>query len=249
MGRNNCYFRIIVIAFILQSLIGCATHQIPREGEKVSRLKDVAVVVDATVTHGRTLAVPEAEPKEEEELWTEERVQESAFFQVSLFNPVQIFNEERDISGIRGSLLYGKNRNVRGLDLFNFGVARSENFSGLAVCLYYCIGGNWVEKDAKGVQITEVNYVGNNAKGVQIAGVNYVGNNAKGFQLGSGNWVDNQFSGLQMGVINRGHEVRGVQVGGINYAYRMKGVQIGVINIIQTGILPFLPVINASWEN
>lgn len=67
MGKNSCYFRVIAIAFILLlSLIGCATHQFPRESEKVGRLKDIAVVVDASVTHGRTmkdplLSVPENE--------------------------------------------------------------------------------------------------------------------------------------------------------------------------------------------
>ena len=66
MGRKGLWFRIVAIAFVLLSLIGCATHQFPRESEKVGRLKDIAVVVDASVTHGRTmkdplLSVPENE--------------------------------------------------------------------------------------------------------------------------------------------------------------------------------------------
>ncbi|HAK58930.1 MAG TPA: hypothetical protein DCO77_00925 [Nitrospiraceae bacterium] len=66
MGRSGSYMRIVVIAFVLLSLIGCARHRLPRENEKVSRLKEIAVVVDTTVTHARSmkallLSVPENE--------------------------------------------------------------------------------------------------------------------------------------------------------------------------------------------
>ena len=37
--------------------------------------------------------------------------------QLSLFSPVQIYAPERSITGLRLSLLYGKNVNVTGLDL------------------------------------------------------------------------------------------------------------------------------------
>ena len=46
--------------------------------------------------------------------------------QLSLFPPAQIFNESYDVSGLRLSLIYGRNQNVRGLDLGLVNEAKGE---------------------------------------------------------------------------------------------------------------------------
>ncbi len=38
-------------------------------------------------------------------------------FQLSIWNPVQLFDENRDVYGLRANLFYGKNRDVYGIDL------------------------------------------------------------------------------------------------------------------------------------
>jgi hypothetical protein len=37
--------------------------------------------------------------------------------QISLYNPIQMINEEQDILGLRVNLLYGVNENITGIDL------------------------------------------------------------------------------------------------------------------------------------
>lgn len=74
--------------------------------------------------------------------------------QLSLFNPVQIFEENDDVYGFRFNLLYGKNRNMFGLDL---GIVNStRHFGGFQV-------GLWNETyDVYGFQI---GLIGNVARG------------------------------------------------------------------------------------
>ncbi|NNF06228.1 MAG: hypothetical protein HKN21_05670, partial [Candidatus Eisenbacteria bacterium] len=36
---------------------------------------------------------------------------------LALFNPIQIFGEDTSVEGVRVNLIYGKNRDVTGLDL------------------------------------------------------------------------------------------------------------------------------------
>ncbi|MBI5883012.1 MAG: hypothetical protein HZB91_07905 [Elusimicrobia bacterium] len=51
-------FRTASITFILLSLAACATQRFARESGKVQHLKEIAIVVDVTVTHGRTIKDP-----------------------------------------------------------------------------------------------------------------------------------------------------------------------------------------------
>ena len=58
MEKNRLSFKMVAISFVLLFPIGCATHQFPRESGKVSRFKDIAIVVDSSVTHGQTMKDP-----------------------------------------------------------------------------------------------------------------------------------------------------------------------------------------------
>jgi len=115
--------------------------------------------------------------------------------QLSLFTPVQIFPDDYTISGIRLSLLYGRNASVTGLD-WGFvnhttsGVSKGVQFGFLAI----------VEADFTGWQNNAFNIVQGDMEGFQWGVVNYAGY-ANGFQLGLVNYAVSM-KGLQIGLIN-----------------------------------------------
>jgi hypothetical protein len=115
--------------------------------------------------------------------------------QLALFNPIQIFPENTEISGIRLSLLYGKNTTVTGLDwgLVNHSTAGQS----------------------LGVQFGLVGYVEADFKGWQDCGVNIVEGNFEGLQWGLVNYA-NYAHGLQLGFVNYAGSMKGIQIGLVN---------------------------------
>ena len=115
--------------------------------------------------------------------------------QLALFAPIQLVPEENAISGIRLSLLYGKNTSVTGLD---WGLV-SHSTSGRSVGVQFGFVG-LVEADFMGWQNTWVNYTKGNFEGFQWGVVNYAGH-ASGLQLGFVNYAVTM-KGLQIGLVN-----------------------------------------------
>ncbi len=116
--------------------------------------------------------------------------------QLALFNPVQIFNENTSITGLRISLLYGKNATVKGLDwgLVNHttsGVSKGVQFG--------LVGIN--EADFMGWQDNGVNITKGKFEGLQWGLVNYAGT-VSGVQIGFVNYAANMTKGLQIGLVN-----------------------------------------------
>jgi hypothetical protein len=115
--------------------------------------------------------------------------------QLALFTPVQVFPEDDSISGIRLSLLYGRNVSVTGLDLGLINHATAGTSKGLQFGLV-----GLVDSDFVGWQDSYVNVVKGNFKGFQWGFVNYA-RSAKGFQLGFVNYAESM-NGLQIGLVN-----------------------------------------------
>lgn len=111
----------------------------------------------------------------------------------SLYNPAQIPSEGYDVKGLRIDLLYGKCRNLYGLDVGLVNHTTGKEI-GLAVGL--------------------VNYVEKNFTGLQVGAVN-IGERVKALQVGVYNEADDM-SGLQVGLINHTRLMRGVQIGLVN---------------------------------
>jgi hypothetical protein len=196
-------------------------------------------------------------------------------FQLALFNPVQVFPEKTNVYGVRLNIIYGNNRELKGVD---YGPV------------------NIVEKETKGVQVGAWPFGGVNVsgmlKGVQLAGVfggaNLTDHDANGFQaagiLGGANIVNGTMTGLQVsGVIagvnlarrmegvqlagilggvniatnahgaqiatlyNHAETMRGAQVGLVNFCEKMYGVQVGLVNIIRDGGIAVLPIVNGRF--
>ena len=115
--------------------------------------------------------------------------------QLSLFSPVQLVAEDNAISGVRLSLLYGKNKYVTGLD---WGLV-SHCTSGMSKGVQFGLVG-LVDTDFMGWQSTAVNITKGNFEGFQWGFVNYAGH-ANGFQLGFVNYAMTMH-GLQIGLVN-----------------------------------------------
>jgi hypothetical protein len=115
--------------------------------------------------------------------------------QLSLFSPIQIVPEQNSISGIRLSLLYGKNASVTG---FDWGLV-SHNTSGMSKGVQFGLVG-LVDANFTGWQNTAVNITKGEMEGFQWGIVNYAGH-ANGFQLGLVNYAVTMH-GLQIGLVN-----------------------------------------------
>lgn len=115
--------------------------------------------------------------------------------QLSLFSPIQIVPEKYGISGVRLSLLYGRNTNVSGLD---WGLV-SHCTSGMSKGVQFGLVG-LVDADFIGWQSTAVNITKRDFEGFQWGIVNYAGH-ANGFQLGLVNYAMTM-KGLQIGLVN-----------------------------------------------
>jgi hypothetical protein len=150
--------------------------------------------------------------------------------QSALFNPMQIFPESFDVRGLRGSVFYGKNANLYGLDV------------GLA---------NEIEERVSGVQLAgAVNRAGE-LDGLGVGGVNEVQGRVRGAQLAGVVNFAGELSGVQLaGILNSAKSVVGVQIGGIiNTTEELVGLQIGVLNFNKSGPLPFFPIFNFSFSS
>lgn len=115
--------------------------------------------------------------------------------QLSLFTPVQIFNENVPISGIRLSLIYGRSVSVTGLD---WGLVNHTTTG-----------------KSMGVQFGFVGIADADFVGWQDNWVNVVKGDFEGFQWGAVNYA-NYANGLQLGIVNYAATMKGLQIGLVN---------------------------------
>jgi hypothetical protein len=116
--------------------------------------------------------------------------------QLSLFTPVQVFDEDIPISGIRLNLIYGRSVSVTGLD---WGFV-NHTTNGKSMGVQFGIVGI-ADADFMGWQNNEL--------------VNLVKGDFEGFQLGVVNYA-NYANGLQMGLVNYAASMKGIQIGLVN---------------------------------
>jgi len=148
--------------------------------------------------------------------------------QISLYHPVQIFNKDVSVRGIRLNVLYGVNNDLTGID-YGFIV-------------------NKLEGDLTGVQFGLVNLVDGNVTGYQDGLVNVVNNDFIGWQNGFVTITKGSLTGLNTGVYTKNGEMHGLQIGVVNITGKLDGLQIGLVNINKSATPhKFLPIINYSF--
>lgn len=148
--------------------------------------------------------------------------------QIGIVNPLQLFNEQSSITGLRLTFIYSKNANMTGLDWGGIVTRTTGNM--------------------QGIQFGFLNMVDGDATGIQWSAVNWDKTNFTGVQLGAVNVTTGTFTGLQWGsYYNQANHAGGLQVALVNNTTTMKGIQLGLVNIIHKGgWLPVFPIINGS---
>lgn len=146
--------------------------------------------------------------------------------QLSLYAPMQTVPEHQPVSGLRASLLYTSNTDVRGLSL-GLGVNRtSGGFRGVELAL-----ADWADQEVYGWQAGVVGRAGKRMVGWQSALVSVTDGGFSGVQTAVVAWSGVYVHGWQAGAVNRTGYLTGLQTGGVNIATDMvDGVQLGVCN-------------------
>ena len=167
------------------------------------------------------------------------------FLQLSLFNPVQLSNEDNDISGLRLNLIYTENQNVKGLDLGLINVTE-QDFTGLALSPVHITKGN-----AKGVLLSYsgISIVKGDLSGIQLSSFfSRTAGDLTGLQYGVVNNIGGDIKGVQLGFVNIAQAGKGLQLGVVNIGKEISGVQIGIANILPANrYLKFFPFVNARF--
>ena len=149
--------------------------------------------------------------------------------QLALWHPIQVFDEDVSVTGLRLVLISGVNQDVIGLDLLGIASLTRGNQTGLQLGFYDQVGGNLTGWQV-GVFASDVD---GRSRGFQSSGI--------ANRAGQGDGV--QFAG----VLNRTKRMRGLQISLVNWTDELEGVQLGLININRKGPIPFLPLFNFGF--
>ena len=148
-----------------------------------------------------------------------------------------------DVRGLRLNVVAGRHRNVVGLDFGTLVNVCDEACTGLAfagIC-------NVVGDSAWAAQFAAAcNYSHHDARGIQLSLVNWCDEDMGGVQLGCAN-LAGDFGGLQLGVMNSAESGGGMQMGVVNVSSEFTGVQFGLLNLNMASGVPVLPFLNARF--
>lgn len=179
---------------------------------------------------------------------------QAAFSPLSLtvLPPVQFPPEDFNITGLRISALFGRQREVYGLDFGVIGNITQQTFTGLAVSGGFNLTRG--QTTILGLQLaglTNINVQKTNVFGVQVASMlnrNDAASSVTGLQLALVNLADHtSIYGFQVGIYNRALSVYGFQIGLVNVTQNLHGLQIGLLNFHQKGLFVVSPFLNFGF--
>jgi len=160
-----------------------------------------------------------------------------AGFQLALPN-VQL-PPSQDVSGLRLSIIHGKNRSQRGLDLGLLSMSETANLSGLALIA----GISRVTGDMSGgAAISLVNWHDGRDSGFNGAFINLLNDTPDTFNLGFVN-IAERGTGFDLGGVNVSRHST-VQLGFVNVTDEIRSFQFGFLNLAKNGFLPIFPIFN-----
>lgn len=171
----------------------------------------------------------------------------------SVVPPVQFPPSDFTITGVRASVLYGRHRDLYGVDLGLGGNITDGNFVGVGIAgLFNATRGSTTILGLQFAGLSNINTEKTTVVGLQLtAGLNYnsAQSSVTGLQLGLiGNYSPfTNVYGAQVGLYNSANEVYGVQIGLVNVASNLHGVQIGLANFNDKGLFRVSPFLNVGW--
>lgn len=171
---------------------------------------------------------------------------------VGIFPPVQFPASDFTISGFRLSLLWGKQRDIYGLDIGAIGNITEQEFVGTSISgIFNSTNGSTTVLGVQLAGITNVNTNKTDVFGIQIAGIvnsNKAVSKIAGLQVSIANLSPHtDIYGLQVGIYNTALNVNGLQVGIVNVTDSLHGLQIGLLNFHRKGFFTVSPIINIGF--
>ncbi|MFM2482871.1 VC2662 family protein [Celerinatantimonas sp. YJH-8] len=158
---------------------------------------------------------------------------------VQLSLPGVNFPANDEVKGARFSFLYGRTKNVTGLDIPILSLSDIDNFTGVQFAPFLGVG--YVRNQFKGVGIGLVNWHDGHDLGANIGLVN-VTRNVQGLNLGAVN-ISRDQSLVDLGFVNYAPKTT-FQLGLVNATQNLQGIQIGLVNYAANGVLPVMPIVN-----
>ena len=171
---------------------------------------------------------------------------------ISIVDPLQFPPSDFDIMGVRASVIYGKNRDVTGIDLGLIGNITTGKFSGAAVSgLFNSTKGQTTILGLQLAGLANINSEKVSVYGIQAAilsNYNSAESSVVGLQVSLANISPSTtINGFQVGIYNKAREVRGLQIGLINMTQSLSGIQIGLLNFYQEGFFKIAPILNVGF--
>ncbi len=171
---------------------------------------------------------------------------------INLIPPVQFPPQDFTVVIARASVLWGRHRNMYGVDVAAGGNITDGNFVGLAVAGIFNTN-NGISTifpiQLAGIGNTNINKT--NIFGVQVAGafnINRAESSVAGVQLAV---VNDAFhtviGGFQIGIYNKAKAIYGFQIGLVNIVGNLHGIQIGLLNYNNAGPFEVSPIINVGF--
>jgi hypothetical protein len=146
--------------------------------------------------------------------------------------------DDPKVSGIRLTVIHGRNQSVRGIDVGVISLSETGNLFGASVVL----GIGKVNGDMVGFANSAINVHTGSDTGLNAAFVNRVNSVKTGANVGFVN-ISDGYTMLDLGGFNLSGR-SSVQLGFLNVTRRLTGVQIGLLNLAENGFLPMFPIFN-----
>jgi len=149
-----------------------------------------------------------------------------------------------EVSGVRLSVIHGKNQSQSGLDLGLLSMSETSRFSGLALI---CGISRVTAEMSGGVAFSLVNWHDGSDSGVNGAFINVLNDATHAFNTGfvivakGGTMVD-------LGGFNMSKKST-AQIGFLNITDEIKSFQFGFLNMAKNGFLPIFPIVNFPKKN
>ena len=172
---------------------------------------------------------------------------------VSVIPPVQFPPGDFSVTGARVSALWGKHRDIYGIDIGILGNVTEQDFVGLGISgLFNLTRGQTTALGLQAAGIVNVNSNKTNVYGAQIAlglNVNHASASVTGLQLAALANISSftEIRGAQVALYNTAKKVYGLQIGLVNVTDSLHGIQIGLLNFNHTGLFAVSPIINVGF--
>lgn len=172
---------------------------------------------------------------------------------VAIVPPIQFPPGDFSVTGVRASALWGKHRDLYGIDAGLLGNITEQTFTGIAVSGIF--NNTRGVTNILGLQLAGITNINSNkvsVYGLQAAlGVNYnsAATTVAGLQVALLANISpfTDIYGLQVGLYNRAKEVYGFQIGLVNVTDNLHGVQIGLMNFNHKGTFAISPLLNIGF--